>query len=77
MIRVLLFAYIKERLGTEEVVLHEQQMTVRQLRERLQHEYDLQTAPSLMIAINEEFATDDDIIYAGDVVALIPPVSGG
>ncbi|MCL9970516.1 MULTISPECIES: molybdopterin converting factor subunit 1 [Anoxybacillus] len=77
MIRVLLFAYIKERLGTEEVVLHEQQMTVRQLRERLQHEYDLQTASSLMIAINEEFATNDDIIHAGDVVALIPPVSGG
>ncbi|MCG3085664.1 molybdopterin converting factor subunit 1 [Anoxybacillus sp. LAT_35] len=77
MIRVLLFAYIKERLGTEEVVFHEQQMTVRQLRERLQHEYDLQTASSLMIAINEEFATNDDIIHAGDVVALIPPVSGG
>lgn len=77
MIRVLLFAYIKERLGKEEIVFNEQQMTVRQLRERLEQEYHLQAASSLMIAINEEFATDDDIVYAGDVVALIPPVSGG
>ena len=77
MIRVLLFAYIKERLGTEEVVLHEQQMSVQQLRERLQHEYHLPIVSSLLIAVNEQFATDDNMIYAGDVVALIPPVSGG
>ena len=30
-----------------------------------------------MIAINEEYAVDGDLIQPGDVVALIPPVSGG
>ncbi|PEM53950.1 MoaD/ThiS family protein, partial [Bacillus toyonensis] len=26
---------------------------------------------------NEEYANEDDIIQTGDVVAMIPPVSGG
>ncbi|SFA52574.1 molybdopterin synthase sulfur carrier subunit [Anoxybacillus pushchinoensis] len=77
MIRILLFAHIKEMVGKEEIVLSEQQMSVRQLRERLQHEYHLPIVSSLLIAVNEQFATDDHMIYAGDVVALIPPVSGG
>ncbi len=30
-----------------------------------------------MFAINEEYAVDEDVVKAGDIVALIPPVSGG
>lgn len=30
-----------------------------------------------MVAINEEYANEDDIIQTGDVIAMIPPVSGG
>jgi molybdopterin converting factor small subunit len=30
-----------------------------------------------MVAINEEYANEEDTIQSGDVVALIPPVSGG
>jgi sulfur-carrier protein len=30
-----------------------------------------------MVAINEEYANEDDKIKSGDIVALIPPVSGG
>jgi molybdopterin synthase catalytic subunit len=33
--------------------------------------------PTIRFAINEEFATDDATLGAGDEVALIPPVSGG
>ena len=32
---------------------------------------------SLMIAVNDEYADDDQIIEHGDEVVLIPPVSGG
>ncbi len=32
---------------------------------------------SVRIARNEEFATDDDALQAGDTLALIPPVAGG
>jgi len=34
-------------------------------------------SPSLSIAVNEEYATDERILKPGDEVALIPPVSGG
>jgi molybdopterin synthase sulfur carrier subunit len=30
-----------------------------------------------MTAINEEFALEDDVITKEDVIAFIPPVSGG
>ena len=30
-----------------------------------------------MIAVNEEYALDEQVINKGDVIALIPPVSGG
>lgn len=30
-----------------------------------------------MVAINEEYANENDIIQTGDTVAMIPPVSGG
>ncbi|WP_374049830.1 MoaD/ThiS family protein [Neobacillus sp. PS3-34] len=30
-----------------------------------------------MAAINEEFAGNEELIQDGDVVAFIPPVSGG
>ena len=32
---------------------------------------------SLMIAINDEYASDSDQINDGDTLVLIPPVSGG
>jgi molybdopterin converting factor subunit 1 len=32
---------------------------------------------SYAIAINEEYAADQSILNEGDVVAVIPPVSGG
>ena len=33
--------------------------------------------PTMRIAVNEEFVSDDRRLLAGDTAALIPPVSGG
>ena len=38
---------------------------------------ELENINSYAIAVNEEYATDETIIKKGDVVAVIPPVSGG
>ena len=53
--------------------------TVKELRETLGAEY-----PSLrgllaqaMIAVNAEYAADEEIVPAGAEIACIPPVSGG
>ncbi len=52
-------------------------MTVGQLNEWLKDSYHLQSLDTVMVAINEEFVTNEEMIKAGDIVALIPPVSGG
>ena len=36
-----------------------------------------QRLPTLMWAVNEQYATPQTILRAGDQVACIPPVSGG
>jgi molybdopterin converting factor small subunit len=32
---------------------------------------------TIVAAVNEEYQTHDQVLLAGDIVALIPPVSGG
>ncbi|MGH0512742.1 molybdopterin converting factor subunit 1 [Bacillus cereus] len=78
MITILLFANLREEVGSERVVIIEKrEMNVHQLKKWLKDSYKLQTLDKVMVAINEEFVTDEDIVKAGDTVAFIPPVSGG
>lgn len=77
MITVLLFAHLREQFGARELKIEEQSITVADLRKQLQEKYEFLDTNSVMIAVNEEFADDADVIEAGDTVALIPPVSGG
>ncbi|PEM28076.1 molybdopterin converting factor subunit 1 [Bacillus wiedmannii] len=77
MIRVLLFAYLQEEAGTSELQIEKESITVAELKDVVAKEYNVPMAASIMVAINEEYANEDDTIRDGDVVALIPPVSGG
>lgn len=78
MITILLFANLREEVGSDRlVILEKQEMTVQQLKEWLKASYCLQSLDRVMVAVNEEFVTDEEMIKAGDIVALIPPVSGG
>lgn len=79
MIKVLLFAGIAEKLGQQQIVVDQGEITVQGLREWLAQQYpaiaiDLERA---MIAVNEEFADDETNLKTDDEVAIIPPVSGG
>jgi len=38
---------------------------------------DFTKLKSLLIAVNDEYAPNEQVIVAGDEVVLIPPVSGG
>ena len=53
-------------------------VTVNQVMASLRNEYaELSKLSSLMIAINDEYASGDEEIKDGDEIVLIPPVSGG
>ncbi|COE23951.1 molybdopterin converting factor subunit 1 [Bacillus cereus] len=78
MITILLFANLREEVGLDRFVISEkQEMTVQQLKEWLKANYSLQSFDRVMVAVNEEFVTNEEMIRAGDIVAFIPPVSGG
>ena len=52
--------------------------TIKDLINNLISEYpNLKNINEFAIAVNEEYANEDVIIKDGDVVAIIPPVSGG
>ncbi|PMC35130.1 molybdopterin converting factor subunit 1 [Bacillus sp. UMB0899] len=77
MIKVLLFAHLQEKVGQESISIDINRATVKDIREYMFSTYDLGTLENVMVAVNEEYALDEDLVKAGDVVAFIPPVSGG
>lgn len=77
MIDVLLFAELQEAFGKEKLTLDADFSTVKDLKTRLYTDYQLTDMDGTMTAVNEEYAADDAELADGDVVALIPPVSGG
>ena len=77
MIRVLLFANLQEEAGRSELQIEKESITVAELKDVVAKEYNVPVTEPIMVAINEEYANEEDTIQSGDVVALIPPVSGG
>jgi molybdopterin synthase catalytic subunit len=78
-LHLLVFAAIRDHLGTPTCRLDVPTATVRGVKSALTDRYpDL--APLIAaakLAIDERFAEDDESIPPGATLALIPPVSGG
>lgn len=76
---ILAFGVTREILGESSLILSaEQILTVGDLRKYLAETYpQLKNLNSLAIAVNEEYADDTLPLEDNDVIALIPPVSGG
>ncbi|MFD9626187.1 molybdopterin converting factor subunit 1 [Peribacillus muralis] len=77
MIKVLLFAQLRDELGKETISIEANGWSVAELKGKMKAEYQLGGLETVMTAVNEEFADDDTILSDGDTVAFIPPVSGG
>jgi molybdopterin synthase sulfur carrier subunit len=79
-VKVLYFAGLKDLLGRSEEALElENVSTVGEVTARLARTYP-ELAGRLgcvRVAVNESFADSQELVKDGDVVALIPPVSGG
>jgi molybdopterin converting factor subunit 1 len=79
-VTVLLFASLAEAAGTRRVAVRaEPGDTVASVRDRLISAYPAlqRFVPTLLYALDEEYATVDAPVHAGATLALIPPVSGG
>lgn len=75
--KVLFFAHLRDAVGEEFLKLNASGKTVAALKAELAAIYNLPKLDTVMTAINEEFAQDDEVIQEGDEIAFIPPVSGG
>jgi len=79
-ITVLFFAHLKEIAGTARSSLTiPQDTTIAVLKENLVRAYpDMRVAMrTALIAVNQQFAFDDEVVPEGAEVAVFPPVSGG
>lgn len=78
-LKILAFGITKDILGAAEKELETpDSLNIGQLKRILEENFpQLVKLKSYFIAVNEEYAEDDQTIVNTDEVALIPPVSGG
>ncbi|WP_397568206.1 MoaD/ThiS family protein [Schlesneria sp. T3-172] len=80
MLRVKLFAQAKQLVGSPQVELPwTDGQSVTELKQQLGEQYpQLQPLlPRLLVAVNNEYAGNEQAITTRDEVACFPPVSGG
>jgi len=78
-ITVLFFGIIRDVIGENTLKLDlEKAISIGQFKQDLLKKYnDLQQYSNFSIAVNEEYVDLNYVLQVNDVVALIPPVSGG
>lgn len=79
-VRVLFFATMRERSGIKQADLEiPEGMLIADFKAFLIEQFPklTQGLASAVIAVNREFAFDDQVIPAGAELAIFPPVSGG
>jgi molybdopterin converting factor subunit 1 len=77
-VRVLFFAYLRERCGRREVVLQQPEgTTVEDVWRDLVARYDRLPADAPRFAVNRVYVDKTHPLHDNDEIALIPPVSGG
>lgn len=77
MIKILFFAELQEQAGVDMIEVEKAGLTVADLKDWLIEQYQLTALTNTMIAINESYANESDLLQSGDTIAFIPPVSGG
>lgn len=77
MIKLYYFAGLREVTGKAEEMADLAGRTVGDLCNWIIEQYPDMPIRSVRIAVNEEYALSTDVLQAGDVAAVIPPVSGG
>lgn len=75
--KLLLFGITREIVGSSELEIPDMQ-DVRALKNWLRETYpQMASLSSLAVAVNKEYADDNQTLFANAEIAIIPPVSGG
>ncbi|MGM8364399.1 molybdopterin converting factor subunit 1 [Virgibacillus sp. W0181] len=77
MVDVLFFAELREEAGSEKITVEANGLTIKELISNHLANYSFENLDHAMIAVNEEYSNEETVLSSGDVVAFIPPVSGG
>ena len=78
MLNIKCFGIAKEIVGNDVAFIDSSTISVADLRQRMNKQYKAFTQiKGYMVAVNQEYAINSQIINADDEVAIIPPVSGG
>ncbi|CAM3594441.1 MoaD/ThiS family protein [Elizabethkingia occulta] len=78
-LKILAFGITKDILGgAEKEIELTDEITVKDLKTKLESEFsELKRLRSYFIAVDDEYAEDNQVIISTNEVAIIPPVSGG
>lgn len=80
MFKVLLFATLKDMIGKTEIVVEQNEpISIKELMTSifLQHPQLIPFENRVLVAINHDYASPDQLVYYHDEIAIFPPVSGG
>ena len=78
-LKVLLFGISKELIGATSIVFSiSPNTTILEFNTQLKKQYPQVTEiNSYAIAVNESYASNETVLKENDIIAIIPPVSGG
>ena len=77
-IEVLLFGIVREIAGSSRIEIELENPKVDNLIKKLQDKHgELKQLKSVLVAVNNEYATPDQLLTSEDEIAVIPPVAGG
>lgn len=79
-ITILFFAHLKDLSGVDRETLEmHSPLRVVELKRMLAARFPMLEGrmSSVLVAVNQQYAGDEDLVQAGDEVAFFPPVSGG
>nr|WP_258516347.1 MoaD/ThiS family protein [Ureibacillus sinduriensis] len=77
LIKILLFAGLQEEIGADSLMMDCTECTVLEVKKYVLTKFPLVDLQQVITAVNEEFSQEEDKVISGDVVAFLPPVSGG
>lgn len=78
-LNVLAFGIAREIFGSNSIKMEvKSSCTVKELKHELEEKFPrLKQLSSFMIAVNDKYASPEEIVTRRDEIAVIPPVSGG